>query len=72
MREIKVRPNCGVWLVELGARAYLFTRATEAERWARQEAQAQADAGEPVVLCVFDLQDQPVGRMVFHGHRVTA
>jgi hypothetical protein len=65
MREIKVRPNCGVWVVETGSRAYLFTRASEAERWARDTARAQADAGDPVALCVFDLQGQPVGRIAF-------
>jgi hypothetical protein len=72
MREIKVRPSCGVWVVETGARACLFTRASEAERWAREEAQTQADAGDPVILSVFDLQDQPIGQLVIQARRAFA
>jgi hypothetical protein len=63
---VHVRPASGVWLVEAQGGTRVFTRASEAERWARQEAQSRADEGEPVELTVIDLKGVVAGSVVFH------
>jgi hypothetical protein len=62
---VVVRPSAGVWLVEGAGATQVFTKASEAERWARQAAQSAALGGRFVELRVMDLQGRLAGTIAF-------
>jgi hypothetical protein len=62
---VVVRPSAGVWLVECADETRVFTRASEAELWARQAARFATQDGSSVELRVMDLKGELAGAVAF-------
>lgn len=72
VRRMRVSWGVGVWVVDTGARRFLFTSGAEAERWGRDRARELAAQGEDVELTVSDRQGRIVGRLTFKSPFATA